>query len=80
MNFINRVANKKQKNLFQLYFNVENFSRKFSLQPILYTEKKENINIGTIGKNRFCCFKDTHKLICNLFIFTKVTLITERQL
>lgn len=53
MNFINRVVNKKQKNLFQLYFNVEIFSRKFSLQPILYTEKKENINIGTIGNINF---------------------------
>jgi hypothetical protein len=49
MNYLNRIANKKLTNLFQINSSVEKFSRKFSLQQILNSDKKENINIGTIG-------------------------------
>ena len=61
MNYFNRVANKNLKILFQLNINVEKFSRKFSLQQILNTVKKENINIGTIGKFRVCVYKSNRK-------------------
>lgn len=36
-------------NLFKTNRNIDNFMRKISIQTILLNEKKENINIGTIG-------------------------------
>jgi hypothetical protein len=57
MNYLNRIANKKLTSLFQVNLSVEKFSRKFSLQQILNSEKKENINIGTIGEFQLKVYK-----------------------